>query len=89
MSDSLLILKRTNRHVIKKSRGLQVKYPFLLSDFNVITLSTFYRTVLNINHHDVLSGDSSAVPRIQSDGRKDGPNEANTDGSPYPQFTAD
>ena len=78
MSDTFHILKGTERHVIKKSRCFQIKYPLFLSDFNVtLTLSTFIEQYSNNNHHDILSGESSPVPRIQMDGllvRHDKPN---------------
>ena len=88
MSDMLFLLKRTERHVIKKSRVLQVQYSLSLSDFNVNLCQRFIEQYSNIIHHDVMPSESSAVQRGQMDGRKDRPNEANTDGPTYPQFTA-
>jgi len=75
--------------VIKKSRVVQVKYPLLLSHFNVTLCQRFIEQYSNISHHDVLSGDSLNVPRGKVYGRTDKPDEANTDGPPYPQFTAE
>jgi len=74
--------------VIKKSRVVQVKYTLLLSHFNVTLCQRFIDQYSNISHHDVLSGESSAVPRGQMYGRTDKPDEANTDAPQYPQFTA-
>ena len=35
-SEKFLILRRTERYMIKNYIGIHVKYPFLLSDFNEI-----------------------------------------------------
>jgi hypothetical protein len=91
MCDMFLILKRTEQNVIKKSRGFQVKYSLLLSDFNLsVTLPMFLS-----NNTQISITITSCLVRAQlihadrwTDGRKDRPNEANTDGPPYPQFTA-
>ena len=34
LSETFLILRRTERNIIKMYTGLQVKYPLFLSDFN-------------------------------------------------------
>jgi len=61
------------RHLIKKSRGSQVKYHLLLlSHFNVTLCQRFIEQYSNINQHGILSGESSTVPRGQMDVRTGG-----------------
>jgi len=60
----------------------------VLSHFNVTICQRFIEQYSNICHDDFLSGDSLAVQRCKMYGGTDKPDEANTDGPPYPQFTA-
>ena len=95
MSDMFLILKRTEQNMIKKSRGFQVKYSLLLSEFNVsVTLPMFLskNTQISITMTSCLVRAQlfHAFGRTdgRTDGRKDKLNESNTDGPTYPLFTA-
>ena len=75
MSDMFLILKRTEQNVIKKSRGFQVKYSLLLSDFNVSVILPMFlskNTQISITTTSCLVRAQLFHAYGRTDGRKDG-----------------
>jgi len=72
LSETFLILRRTERDMIKKYVGIHVKYPLFLSDFNEASiLSTDFGKILNIKFHENPSSRSRAFPCGRTDGQTD------------------
>jgi len=70
LSETVLILRRTERDVIRMYIGLHVKYPLLLPDFNETWIfSTNFRKILKF--HENTSFGSRVVPGGRMDRRAD------------------
>ena len=73
LSEAFLILRRTERDMIKMYIGLHVKYPLFLSDFNEIWIfSIYFEKYKNIKFHEYPSSVNGVVPWGQTDKQTDG-----------------
>ena len=71
-SQKFLIIRRTDRDMIRYYIGLQVNYTLCVSDFNRIWISLkYFRKHSNIKFHETPSSGSRAVPCGRTDRRKD------------------
>jgi hypothetical protein len=70
LSETLIIPKRTERDMVKKCIGIQVKCPLFLSHFNeILTSSTDFRKMLKISSR-IKNGPVEAE-LFHADGRTD------------------
>jgi len=72
LSQTFLILRRTERYMIKNTLVFMLKYPLSLSDFNVLGFSRLiFEKYSNIKSHENPSSVSHVVPCERTDRRTD------------------
>ena len=79
LSETFLILRKTERDIIKMYTGLQVKYPLFLSGLMTLEISRqIFEKLYSIKFHENQSSGSRVVPCGRMEGRTDRYDEGNS-----------